>query len=316
MSDSRVDALVTGEALVDIVDGVSIPGGSPLNVAIGLARAGSETVLHTALGRDVDGAMVHAHATASGVAVTPESMVSGATSRALVAVDAGGAPEYRFDVTWDPAPVPPGLTARLTHAGSIAIFMDPGASMTRTMLTDARGAVTSLDVNIRPALIGSSASARAIVDELVREVDIVKGSDEDLAWLYPGKTIDEVLDGWVGDGARLAVVTTGARGALARTATASIAVTAPSVAVVDTIGAGDAFMSGLLHATLGLAVEPGDIRAALDRAKAGGLRSLLTVAARSASIAVSRRGADPPWASELLDDGIEGSSSTPRRGPE
>ncbi|MEZ5190437.1 MAG: PfkB family carbohydrate kinase [Schumannella sp.] len=115
--------------------------------------------------------------------------------------------------------------------------------------------------------------------------DVVKASDEDLAWLYPRLSIAEVLSRWAAAGPRLVVVTRGSEGADALADGAALHVDVPRVAVADTIGAGDSFMAGLLAALLELGF--GDPSRALE------------FAARCAAVTVSRPGADPPWAREV-----------------
>ena len=128
------------------------------------------------------------------------------------------------------------------------MFRSPGADRLAAALRTARdrGALVSLDPNIRPGLVGAPAEARARVDGLVALAHVVKASEEDIAWLYPGRSAEDVLRHWQELGARLAVVTLGAEGALAVSGTSGFRQPAPVVDVVDTIGAGDAFTAGLL----------------------------------------------------------------------
>ncbi|MEV6964022.1 carbohydrate kinase [Hamadaea sp. NPDC051192] len=285
--------LVIGEALLDIVNGQRRPGGSPMNVAVGLARLGLTTVLHTSLGGDDAGRLVERHLVASGVHITPESWTSRPTSVAEVQLDRFGNATYRFDITWDPAPItaaPEGVQA--IHVGSIGAVLPPGASAVDAILdTGPAVAIRSYDLNIRPGIMPSQEVVRQRAENLIARTDIVKASEEDVAWLYPARAPEQVLEHWLGIGARMAVLTRGGQGARAINATTTVDVAAPPTNVRDTIGAGDSFMAGLLAAL--------DDGGALDRERLSTLseeqvRGIMEFAVRCASVTVTREGADPP----------------------
>jgi len=281
-------ALVIGEALVDVVRRgarapVAHPGGSPLNVAVGLARLGIPTTLHSSFGADEHGSTIGEHLAASDVAVTPGTVGVAPTSVAEATLDAAGAATYDFRIAWEPAPLDP-RGFDLVHTGSIGAALEPGATRVEEALAVAAGLV-SFDPNIRPALMPDRPVALARVERLVGLADVVKASDEDVAWLYPGETVDAVLARWAALGPRLVVVTRGGDGADALTADGPLHVEVPPTTVADTIGAGDSFMAGLLADVLWNGF--GDPAATLD------------FAARCAAITVSRPGANPPWAREL-----------------
>src|SRR5262249_19604068 len=136
---------------------------------------------------------------------------------------------------------------RALHAGSIAAFLAPGGDAVLDLIQAASGGLTvTYDPNARPRLMGDAGSARARVERIAAQADLVKVSDEDLTWLTPG---EDPLDGaraWQASGAAVVVVTRGSRGALAASRAGVVEVAAPEVTVVDTVGAGDAFMSGLI----------------------------------------------------------------------
>ncbi|MEV0136001.1 PfkB family carbohydrate kinase [Dactylosporangium sp. NPDC050688] len=294
--------LVIGEALVDIIDGRRRPGGSPMNVAIGLGRLDVPTVLHTSLGDDEAGRLLETHVRASGVALTPQSRGTASTSVAEVSIDGTGAPTYRFAITWDPDPVDV-ATGRYSavHVGSISAMMRPGTSVLDAVLDVSRAsALLTYDLNVRPALMGTPGPARARAEQIIACVDVVKASDEDVAWLYPGLPADRVVERWLAAGARLAVLTCGARGARAATATTAVEVAAAEVHVRDTVGAGDSFMAGILAALddAGLLTAAGRGRLpALDREE---LRRVVGFGIRCAAVTVTREGADPPWRVDVL----------------
>ncbi|MDQ4213877.1 PfkB family carbohydrate kinase [Microbacterium sp. ASV81] len=241
-------ALVIGEALVDVIAGDPHPGGSPVNVAVGLARLGTEVELRTRIGRDDYGRLLADHLSRAGVTLAPGSVDDLPTSTATVTVDGAGAARYVFDVHWDVA----AATADgvdLVHVGSIGVYLEPGATAVAAALADVpEGTLVSFDPNIRPALLGTRADAVAHTEGIAALCHVVKLSDEDAFWLYPGEPLEDVLRRFAGLGARIAVITRGARGCLALIGSELIELPGRTVVVADTVGAGDAFMSGLLAA--------------------------------------------------------------------
>ncbi|MBM7505919.1 carbohydrate kinase [Agromyces aurantiacus] len=299
MPEPRSGALVIGEALMDLVDdGRSItrsPGGSPANVALGLARLGVPTRLRTALADDDDGRAILARLTESGVAVDPESMCLDRTSTALAVLDGKGAAEYDFDIEWRVAsPIHVG-SAAVVHSGSIALFLEPGAeAVADALVARPEGVLVSLDPNIRPALLGEQTATRATFERLAAAADVVKLSDEDAAWLYPDESLAAVLDRLLELGVALAAVTRGGAGALLATRTTRVEVEPLSVRVRDTVGAGDTFMAALIAGVLNRdSTEP------LLELREPDLLRLGRFAAAAAGVTVSRVGADLPTADEV-----------------
>lgn len=304
-----MSVLVVGEALVDVVqrrNGVidRHAGGSPANVAVGLARLAHDVVLATRVGSDDDGALIRRHLEADGVRLAAGSLVPGRTSTATALLDEAGAATYVFDLDWR-LPDVDLSGARHVHVGSIGAALPPGREVVQQVMRQARhaGLTTSYDPNLRPALIGPAGQERAVVEGLVRQSTVVKASDEDLAWLYAGtSTPDPVMAAaeWAAAGPQLVVLTRGAAGAIAWLGghrDEPVTLPAPAVDVVDTVGAGDAFMAGLLSGLLdaGLiaadhlapAWSSDDVRPALQRAQ------------RVAALTCARHGADPPRRDEL-----------------
>jgi fructokinase len=298
--------VVVGEALVDLVGQrgsrtlVAHPGGSPANVALGLARLGDQATLMTRLGRDSFGEMVSAHLKASGVRVDAGPDAGAKTSLAVASLAAGVA-SYDFRIEWDIgdlAPLP--VETRCVHTGSLATALAPGAAQVTNLLERERerGRVTiSYDPNVRPALLGSPEEARPGIEHLVSLSDVVKVSDEDLRWLYPDRGDEDVARDWLALGAPLVIVTRGGAGVFAVTAHLELDRPATPIDLVDTVGAGDSFTAGLLNG-LGRADLLGGVRRdALARIDESSLISVLDEATLIASITCSRPGADPPtWA--------------------
>lgn len=295
--------LVVGETLIDIVeteaaDAASAAppgearefiGGSPANVAMGLARLGHPTRLLTRIGRDARGERIAAHLAAERVGLLEESVTSAPTSTARAIIGADGAADYRFDIDWRvsemlPAPVD------LVHAGSIALFLEPGGSSVLRLLGGLGGsALVTLDPNIRPSLLPSRRTALLRFEAAARTADLVKLSDEDAAWLYPALSPEAAARRILDLGPRIVAVTLGGRGALAVHRTGVTRVPARAVEVVDTISAGDSFMASLASSLLELGVEEA----------ATALPDVLDRAARAAAIAVSVAGANPPRREQL-----------------
>jgi len=296
---------VIGEALVDVVEGGEThPGGSPLNIAVGLARLGHPTTLHARIGTDAHGDLVRAHLDEAGVALGPDTLVPGSTSTAIARVDAEGKASYEFDIDWD-IPVPEVTGARLVHTGSIGALREPGATAVRAALgAAAPGTLLTLDPNIRPDVIGARDEVLRRVADLAALCQVVKLSDEDAAWLAPEATLEQVLSDLAAHGARFVVVTRGAEGCLALVDGAWFARPARPVVVADTIGAGDAFMSGLLHALLRDGTDR--LLAAGEPLQDGAVLAALEAALTSAALTVARAGANPPT-SEELDEALRAS---------
>lgn len=297
--------LIVGEALVDIVEraGSAAPaefvGGSPANVALGLARLGRPTEFLAALARDERGERIAAHLRASGVTVLDEAWTASRTSTARAVIGPDGSAHYSFDIEWA-LPVPVSVQGySAVHTGSIAAFLEPGSGAVRDLLQEARllGALVTFDPNIRQALLPIHSAALALFESTVALSHVVKLSDEDAAWLYPGYTADEVLDAVLDLGADLVVVTAGGDGAAMATRTWRVAVPAVSVDVVDTIGAGDTFMAALI-AQLSEVYAAGG-RAGLVMLESEKLAAIGALSARASAITVSRAGANPPTAAEL-----------------
>lgn len=298
---------VVGEALVDLVGQrggrtfAAHPGGSPANVAIGLARLGVPVTLSTRLGEDAFGRMITSHLEASGVVVDPGE--PGADTSLAIATLAAGVASYDFRITWDVASLPPlPIETRCLHTGSLATVLPPGdqAVIDLVRRERERGRVTiSYDPNVRPALLGQPERARPNIETLVALSDVVKASDEDLRWLYPGESDEEVAWRWLATGPVLVVVTRGEGGVFAVSQHREIRRPAVQVDLVDTVGAGDSFTSGLLDGLRRADLVGGDRRDALAVTDEATLISILDRAATVAAITCSRPGADPPTRSEV-----------------
>jgi fructokinase len=299
------DVLVVGEALVDIVhrlDGArqEHPGGSPANVALGLARLGRRARLLTRIGDDERGRTIRTHLEASGVLLEPGSVIDGPTSTATAMLDVTGAATYEFALDWD---LPAGVaieSASALHTGSISAFVAPGGDAVVALLERAAGSLTiTYDPNARPPLMGDPGTALARVERIVALADVVKVSEEDLAWLRPGADPAAVAREWLELGPAVVIVTCGGSGSIGVTRAGQVEVAAPQVDVVDTVGAGDSFMSALLDHLAGAGLLGAARREALRSVSLDEVRAMLEHAARIAAVTCSRAGANPPTRAEL-----------------
>jgi fructokinase len=309
--------IVVGEALVDVevrphgatADGLAMigrAGGSPANVAVGLARLGVRTRFAGRISDDGLGRFVRAHLAGSGVDTGLCVDAQQPSTLAMVGIGDDGAAGYSFyvegtaDWQWTADELPRPQAGTAVHTGSLAIGRPPGAQVIAEWVAQQRahgGVFVSLDPNVRPALVLDAPGYRRRLAQLVAHAHLVKVSDEDLAALAPGVPPLQTASEWAHSGPQLVVVTHGAGGATALVAGAeALHCDAVEVDVVDTIGAGDAFTAGLLsflgdHGALDVATGERLDRAAIAQA--------LAFAGRVAAITCTRAGADPPSRAEL-----------------
>jgi fructokinase len=304
---------VIGEALIDVVpadpsgDHRARVGGSPFNVAIGLARLGNITALMARLSGDDFGRMLRAAAEREGIDLSGAPHATEHTTVAVAAVDAAGGVAYDFhlqgtaDWQWT-ADELRGLRADtdVLHFGSIASWTAPGSARIDELVREVRaqgGVLVSYDPNVRPAVIGERARALALIEQSVRCAHVVKASREDAAWLYPDRGVDDVGARWSQLGAVLVVITDGPHGATAyRRGADPVRRPGHPVDVVDTIGAGDAFTAGLLNGLARRGLHAEDRMVSIPGTE---LSDVLDEAIWISAITCERAGADPPRAAEL-----------------
>ncbi len=290
---------VVGEALVDLLwrsgarEAHAVPGGSPANVAVGLHRLARPVTLVTAWGDDAPGELVRGHLADTGVAVRrAPTGPPGRTIVALAYLGQDGAADYDFLASWDPLELNVPEDTAVLHTGSLAVVIEPGATRVLDLCREqrSRGRTVVADLNVRPAVQPDRDDYRAAAGRLAEAVDVLKASDEDLAWLFPGLGVVAAARELLARGPRLVVVTQGADGALSVAGEREVRVSAPAVTVVDTVGAGDSFQSALLDALAERGeppTEPAELAAVLSRCTA------------AAALTCTRIGADPPTRAEL-----------------
>ena len=305
--------VVCGEALVDLTPArvggkdVYVPhaGGSPLNVAVTLARLEAPASFLGRLSRDFFGQLLRRHLTANAVDLRYLREGPELSTLAFVHLVPGNEPAYLF-YTENSADrrllledLPPSFPSdvQALHFGSLSLALEPGASTFELCMRRERGArLISLDPNVRPGVIADRGSYLTRLEGWIRLADIVKVSSADLAWLHPGERPELVARGWLQLGPALVVVTLGVEGCVGLMDAGSVRLPGMPVEVVDTIGAGDAFMGGLLaslHHRGWLA------RGSLERLTAAEMSEVLAYANRTSALTCARAGAEPPYRREV-----------------
>lgn len=303
--------MICGEALIDLVPDdasgarwTAIPGGSPANAAVAVARLGVHSALLARISADSFGRRLRAHLTANQVDLGLAVTAAEPSSLAIVELDETGAASYRFDIDgtadwqWADHELPTVLAEGLAavHAGSLALALEPGGPVLERFLARARERATiSIDPNVRPSVDGNLDDVRAAVDRWAAIADVLKASSDDVALLYPGEEPEAVATRWLSLGPGVVVVTLGAGGALAVTRSGSVRLPAPPTTVVDTVAAGDTFTAGFLTSLH----DADALGGRLDRLDSGTLETAVAYGLRAAAITCSRPGADPPWRNEL-----------------
>lgn len=299
-------ALVVGESLVDVVrgrDGVERdhPGGSAANAAVALSRLGRRVWFATAWGDDPHGVLLAGHLGGNGVRLAADPLVLDRTATAVATLGEDGAATYEFDIDWRlPRADLRGIEPAVVMWGSIGAALEPGASAVRDLVATLRkGALTSFDVNARPAITGAERAVAARAEEMAALADLVKASDEDLAALWPDQPEEAVVDGLLAAGTGAVVVTRGPDGASWRSRACRVDVPMAPVEVADTIGAGDTLGAAVVDELWRRGVAGPAAGERLASLAADDARAVLEFATRAAAVTVSRPGADPPYAREL-----------------
>lgn len=297
--------LCCGESLIDMLPRTStggepafapVAGGAVFNTAIALGRLGAPAGYFGGLSTDLFGTILADALTASQVDFTAAPRSDRPTTLAFVTLVDGHARYAFYDentagrlLAETDLPALGDETTALFFGG-ISLVVEPCGDTYAALCAQAGERVVMLDPNIRPGFIRDEARYRARLAGMLARADIVKISDEDMAWL--GTTPEALLDG----GTALVLETRGAEGVLAVTARGRIEVPATRAEVVDTVGAGDTFNAGLLA---GLERDGLLTRAALRDTDMEALRPAVTLGAQAAAVTVSRAGANPPWQHEL-----------------
>ena len=300
---------IAGEALIDFTatGGLAFQGhegGAPANCAVAAARLGQATGFVSQLSRDLFGERLFAHLQGNGVDMRLVQRCDAPSTLAFVE-HAQGTNRYAFytqataDTLWAPAELPElPPECRYLQFGSIALLHTPVGPRILDLVAAERGRrIIVFDPNVRPTLIRDAQAFRRDCLGWLAQADLVKLSDEDLAFIAPGVPALEAAVRWLALGPRAVVLTRGAAGAtLLRAGQAPVSVQPPAVQLVDTIGAGDTFGAALSVALLEQGVEqPGQLQELPESA----WRQVLRFAATAAALNCTRAGAQPPRRAEL-----------------
>jgi len=309
----RAGITVIGEAIIDLLPAgpprtfQAVPGGSPYNVAVGLARLGHHATLMARLAETAFGRILRDHAEAEGIDLHAAPRAAEPSTLAVVSLDASARASYDFylngtaDWQWtaeETGRAPEGTS--VLHFGSLASWTPPGDAKILELARRLRGrgdALITYDPNVRPGLLADHRHGQRVVERAIGLAHLAKASTDDVAWLYPDQAPDEVARHWLELGATVVVITSSADGAYAYTAQGwSVRRPALDVAVVDTVGAGDSFTAGLIGSLLRRGQHP---PADLARCPPDQLSGALDDAILVASVNCERRGNDPPTAADV-----------------
>jgi fructokinase len=299
--------VVAGEALVDMVpasDGQlrAHPGGGPFNVARTIGRLEEPVAYLGRVSTDRYGIALREHLAADGVRADAVVSTDDPTTVAVAQLDGGGAASYRFETAGTAAA---GLTPEealaalpahieILHVGTLGLVLEPMATALEAVVAAVPGdTLVAIDPNCRPDAILDVAGYRQRIGRLLRRADLVKVSDEDLAFLAPERRPLEAARSLLDRGPSLVLLTQGCTGAVVVAGEREVPVRAPTVKVVDTVGAGDAFGGAFLAWWRGRGLGQADLTRVDQAAEA------TAFACAAAALTCERPGALPPRRAEL-----------------
>ena len=290
-----------GEVLIDILPTGPVVGGGPANTAKALARLGLQVDFIDGISTDAYGVTARKELERDGVGLTLALNSDKPTCTATVTLDSAGSASYEFLIagtatfdfndSW--LPDPEALKPSVLHIGTLATIVEPASTTLHNWaIKCAEFAPIVFDPNVRSSVVGDREKYRSAVEKWVGISSVIKLSDDDISWLYPDESMDEVAKRWIAGGASLVVVTRGAHGIIGYTEDGYEEVDGAKVAVVDTVGAGD---------TVGAILVEGIMKHSVIGLQGQVLNAVLHRAAIAAGITVSRAGAQPPRLHELVE---------------
>ena len=304
---------VCGEVLIDLLpatpERIAVVGGGPANTAKALARLGHDVYFIDGISSDNYGITARDQLSADGVKLDLVNSSDKPTCLAIVSIGEDGGATYEFKIegtaTFDFSlgwlPDPARYKPKVLHIGTLVTAIEPSASVLYDWaISVAEFAPIVFDPNVRPSVMGDRDLYEAAVEKWAAISSVIKVSDEDLAWLFPGQSIESIAQRWIKDGVALVVITRGADGAIGFTENGSEEVPGMKINVVDTVGAGD---------TVGAVIVEAIVEGGILSLQGAALKATLERATHAAAITCSRKGAEPPYKHELVRAHL-GSSST------
>ena len=290
-----------GEVLIDILPTGAVVGGGPANTAKALARLGYEVDFIDGISTDAYGVAARKELERDGVGLSLALSSDKPTCTATVTLDSKGSASYEFLIdgtatfdfnnSW--LPDPEALKPSILHIGTLVTIVEPASTtLFNWAIKCAEFAPIVFDPNVRSSVVGDHEKYRLAVEKWVGISSVVKLSDDDISWLYPDESMDEVAKRWIAGGVSLVVITRGVKGIIGYTEDGYEEVDGAKITVVDTVGAGD---------TVGAVVVEGILKHSVIGLQGQVLNAVLHRAAIAAGITVSRAGAQPPRLHELVE---------------
>ena len=313
--------IVIGEALIDLIESREIKGqfqavvgGANANVALALARRGTDHQFLARISSDRFGTLIKERLSSNNVNLDHSIQTDEPTTLAVISVNAQGSPTYNFytngtaDWGWTKDELPTketvkNLNAKAISFGCLTMAMEPGNHVIEAWAKELQNDLTiSHDINIRAALGFDRAVERERVERVNSFSHIIKASDEDIEWLYdlaPDTDVTPIINNWIKDTNKIVLLTRGSLGTRIYRNNQTMDVPARKITVVDTVGAGDTFVANLLGQLEDnnyLGENPLEKLASLPTEQ---LAQYVKTAGIAASITCERAGCEPPTLEEV-----------------
>ena len=296
---------VCGEALIDLIprgeQKVAIVGGGPANTAKALARLGFDSYFIDGISTDSFGGMIKDQLLHDGVNLKYAHYSDKQTCTADVSLDKAGVASYvftidgtaTFDFTNDWLPDPAQIKPVVLQIGTLATIVQPAADVLLEWAKRvAKVAPLVFDPNVRSSVLPDRPKYQEAIAKWAAISEVIKVSEDDLAWLYPEQDQIAIAEEWIKGGSTLVIITKGSYGIIGVTKDDVVSVPGVKIEVVDTVGAGDTVGAIVVEAIVerGLKVITGDV-----------LREVLVRATKAAAVTCSRAGANPPTRAEIVE---------------
>ncbi len=289
-----------GEALVDMVPD-PVAGGGPMNVAVAAARLESPAAFVGCISTDEYGQLIERHLLDNGVDISACQRSDAPTARAIVEHTPKLVFRFEGTDTADTLLEPPDLSAlgdgeHIIHGGTLGLFRGRTAETLADLVESTQDGLVSFDPNIRPQIIDDRERWQHFHDRWLVKANIYKGSDEDISWIWPDRSPESSAEALLADGVEVVVLTRGEDGMTFLTEKGEAVVPAPTVDVVDTVGAGDTAVAAMLVSLVERGITE---REALRLLGPADWQEIGSRAAQASAVTISRAGANPPLRSEV-----------------